>query len=70
LRLRLPRGEAQVQFILTPNGEVRDVQAVSATHPAFARSAVQAVSALRCAAQGQEVRVTVPFAFNLRDTLD
>lgn len=70
LRLRLPRGDAQVQFILTPGGEVRDVRAVSASHPAFARSAVQAVGALRCAAAGEEVIVTVPFTFNLRDAGD
>ena len=70
LRLRLPRGEAQVQFILTPLGEVRDVRAVSASHPAFARSAVQAVGALRCAATGEEVVVTVPFTYNLRDAGD
>jgi TonB family protein len=70
LRLRLPRGDAQVQFILTPGGEVRDVRAVSASHPAFARSAVQAVGALRCAAAGEEVIVTVPFTYTLRDAGD
>jgi TonB family protein len=70
LRLRLPRGEAQVQFILTPLGEVRDVRAISASHPAFARSAVQAVGALRCSATGEEVVVTVPFTYNLRDAGD
>lgn len=65
-RLGLEEGNALVQFTLGTNGEVRDPKAVSASHPAFARNSIRIVSEYKCAGQGRDVVVQVPFAYKLQ----
>jgi len=64
-RAGLERGEAVIQFTLSPSGEIKNVRAVKSTHPIFARAASKIVSEYTCAGQGQEVTVTVPFSYKM-----
>jgi periplasmic protein TonB len=64
-RQGLEKGEVTVQFTLTASGEVRDVRAIRATHPIFARNSVRLVGEYKCQGQGRDVVVTVPFSYKL-----
>lgn len=64
-RQGLEKGEVTVQFTLTANGEVRDVRAIRASHPIFARNSVRLVGEYKCQGQGRDVVVTVPFSYKL-----
>jgi protein TonB len=65
VRLGLEKGEAVIQFTLSPTGEVRDVRAVRSTHPVFARNSIRIVGEYKCQGQGHEVLVQVPFGYRL-----
>ena len=65
VRLGLEKGEAVIQFTLSPTGEVRDVRAVRSTHPVFARNSIRIVGEYKCQGQGREVLVQVPFGYRL-----
>jgi protein TonB len=65
IRQGLDKGEAVIQFTLTASGEIKDVKTVRATHPIFARNSARIVSEYKCAGQGQDVVVTVPFGYKL-----
>lgn len=65
IRLGIERGDALIQFTLTPGGEIRDVRALRASHPVFARNSIRIVDEYKCAGQGREVTVTVPFSYRL-----
>ena len=62
-RLGIEEGEALVQFTLGANGEIRDIKAVRASHPAFAENSIRLVSAFKCTGRGGDVTVQVPFAY-------
>jgi len=64
-RQGLDKGEAEIQFTLTANGEIKDVKAVRATHPIFARNSIRIVSEYKCQGQGRDVVVRVPFGYKL-----
>jgi protein TonB len=64
-RQGIERGEATIQFTLTPSGEVKDIKAIRSTHQIFARNSIRIVSEYKCQGQGREVTVTVPFAYRL-----
>ena len=55
-RLGLERGDAVIQFTLTPAGEIKDVKELSASHPIFARSSIRIVQEYRCEGQDRDVR--------------
>lgn len=65
IRQGLDKGEAVIQFTLSAAGEIKDVKVVRSTHPIFARNSVRIVSEYKCAGQGQDVVVTVPFGYKL-----
>ena len=65
LRQGLEKGEALVQFTLSPEGEVKNIKALRASHPIFARNSVRIVGEYKCQGQGREVVVTVPFGYKL-----
>ncbi len=65
IRQGLERGDALVQFTLSPNGEIRDVKAIRASHPTFARASTRIVGEYKCQGQGREVIVQVPFSYKL-----
>ena len=62
-RAGLEEGNALIQFTLGPSGEVKDVKALTASHPAFARSSMRIVAEYKCAGHGRDIRVEVPFAY-------
>jgi protein TonB len=62
-RAGLDSGSALIQFTLTTSGEIKDVTALKASHPAFAQGAMKIVSEYKCTGQGREVLVHVPFTF-------
>ena len=64
-RQGLERGEALIQFTLGPNGEMKGVRALSASHPVFARNSIRIVGEYKCQGQGREVLVQVPFRYKL-----
>ena len=64
-RQGIEKGEALIQFTLTANGEVKDVKALRATHPIFARNSIRIVGEYKCQGQGRDVIVQVPFGYKL-----
>lgn len=65
IRQGIEKGDALVQFTLSASGEIRDVKALRASHPIFARASVRIVNEYKCQGQGREVVVQVPFSYKL-----
>ncbi len=65
LRAGLEKGEVLMQFTLGPGGEVKNIKALRASHPIFARAATKIVEEYTCQGQGQDVLVQVPFSYKL-----
>lgn len=65
VRQGIDKGEALIQFTVTASGEVKDVKALQASHPIFARSSIRIVSTYKCQGQGRDVVVQVPFGYRL-----
>ena len=63
LRAGIERGEAVMQFTLTANGEIRDIKTLRASNPIFARNSARIIALYKCAGQGREVVVNVPFGY-------
>jgi periplasmic protein TonB len=64
-RAGLEKGEVLVQFTLGAGGEVKNIKALRASHPIFARAAMKIVEEYTCQGQGHEVVVQVPFSYKL-----
>ena len=64
-RLGLEKGDALIQFTLTASGEIKDIKALRASHPSFARNSIRIVGEYKCAGQGRDVIVQVPFGYKL-----
>ena len=64
-RLGIERGDATIQFTLTPSGEIKDIKALRASNQIFARNSIRLVGEYKCQGQGREVTVTVPFSYKL-----
>ena len=62
-RLGLEEGDALIQFTLGANGEIKDIKAIRASHPAFAENSIRLVGAFKCTGRGSDVAVQVPFAY-------
>ena len=62
-RLGLEEGSVVVRFTLDPQGEIKDVKALSSSHAAFEKASIKTVSAYKCAGQGREITVQVPFLY-------
>jgi protein TonB len=62
-RAGLEEGSALIQFTLGANGEVKDITALRASHPAFAKGGMRLVAEYKCAGQGVDITVQVPFIF-------
>jgi protein TonB len=65
IRQGLEKGEALIQFTLTASGEIKDIKALRASHPIFARNSIRIVGEYKCQGQGRDVIVTVPFGYKL-----
>lgn len=66
LRRGLEQGDALIQFTLTADGVIKDVQAVRASHAIFARNSIRIVGEYKCRGQGHDVVVQVPFGYRLQ----
>ena len=62
-RLGLEEGDALIQFTLGANGDIRDIKAVRASHPAFAENSIRLVGSFKCTGRGADVPVQVAFAY-------
>lgn len=60
-------GEALIEFVVAPNGQVQDAKVVQSTHRIFNNVALNAVRRLECIGSGQAIRVQAPFSFNLME---
>ncbi|WP_321857481.1 energy transducer TonB [Paraburkholderia tropica] len=58
-------GDVTVEFTVGPDGHVINVRVTQPADPLLNRAAMDAVRRFHCIAQGQSVRVQVPFSFNL-----
>jgi len=65
-RQGIEKGEALIQFTLSPTGEVKNITVISASHQIFARNSVRIVGEYKCQGQGREVTVQVPFGYKLQ----
>ncbi len=66
IRQGIDRGEVTIQFTVGPNGEVKDVKAISASNQIFARNSIRIVeSDFKCLGQGRDITVRVPFVYKL-----
>jgi len=58
-------GDVVVAFTVGTDGNVKDLRVTTSAAPVLDRAAENAVRQFHCIAQGQEVRVQVPFSFKL-----
>jgi protein TonB len=58
-------GNVVVEFTVSKDGVLKDLTIVKSAHAVLDRAAENAVKQFSCVAQGEDVRVQVPFAFNL-----
>ncbi len=65
-RQGIEKGEALIQFTLSPTGEVKNITVIRASHQIFARNSVRIVGEYKCQGQGREVTVQVPFGYKLQ----
>ena len=65
-RQGIEKGEALIQFTLSPAGEIKNITVLRATHQIFARNSVRIVGEYKCQGQGREVTVQVPFGYKLQ----
>ncbi|MEO8924267.1 MAG: energy transducer TonB [Caldimonas sp.] len=64
-RKGIERGEATMEFIVTAAGEIKDVRAVNATNPIFARNSARLIAAYKCVGQGKDISVHQIFSYKL-----
>ncbi len=65
IRQGIDKGDALIQFTLTASGEIKDIKALRASNPIFARNSIRIVGEYKCQGQGRDVIVQVPFGYKL-----
>src|SRR5437867_742992 len=60
-------GEVVVQFVIGPNGEIKNPTIVKSTNRIFNNAAMDGASLLKCVGQGREILVQWPIGFKLGD---
>jgi len=65
IRQGIEKGEALIEFTVTPSGAIKDAHAVSSSNPIFARNSLRIIGEYRCQGRGQDVVVRVPFSYKL-----
>ena len=63
LRAGIEKGEAVMQFTLSPAGDIKDIRTVRSTNPIFARNSTRIINSFKCAGQGQDITVNVTFGY-------
>ena len=62
-RVGVDSGDVKVEFVVTPNGDVRDARVVSSTDRLLNRGSLESVRRFRCEGQGRDVRVEVEIRY-------
>jgi len=65
IRQGIEKGEARIQFTLTAGGELKDIKVIGQSHAIFGRASAKVVGEYKCAGQGRDVTVIVPFAYKV-----
>lgn len=65
VELNLKQGSVVLEFTLTSEGQITNVTAVESSHPVFVQAATDIISKYQCRGLGRDVRVRVPFKFQL-----
>lgn len=60
-------GNVLIEFTVAGDGSIKDIDVKSTTDRIFNSVSINAVRQFKCNAQGQDLRVTVPFVFKLVD---
>ncbi|MBA2689797.1 MAG: TonB family protein [Burkholderiales bacterium] len=60
-------GEVLVQFVIGPNGEIKNPSILKSSHRVFNAAALEGVKLLKCAGQGHDVPVNWEIGFKLPD---
>ncbi|AJY40519.1 energy transducer TonB [Burkholderia humptydooensis] len=58
-------GDVTIEFVVDAQGHITNERVAQSADPVLDRAAFNAVRQFKCLAQGQPVRVQVPFSFNL-----
>ena len=66
VRQGIDEGDALIQFTLTASGEIKDIKAIRASNPIFARNSIRIVAQYKCEGRGRDETVTVPFGYKLQ----
>jgi protein TonB len=64
-RKGVEKGEATMEWIVTPSGEIKDVKVLNATNPIFAKNSAHLISSYKCVGQGRDVVVRQVFSYKL-----
>jgi len=64
-RKGIEKGEATMEWVVTASGEIKDLKAVNATNPIFAKNSVRLISSYKCVGQGRDVVVRQVFSYKL-----
>ena len=65
LELNLRKGSAVLEFTLTYEGKITNITAVEASHPIFVQTATDIITRYQCRGLGRDIRLRVPFNFEL-----
>lgn len=66
-RAGIEHGEVALQFVVGPNGEIKNTTITSSTNRMFNDAALEAAAMLKCAGQGRDVTVSWGVVFKLAD---
>ncbi|WDD91099.1 energy transducer TonB [Burkholderia sp. FERM BP-3421] len=58
-------GDVMIEFVVDAEGNITNERVAQSADPVLDRAAYNTVKRFKCVAQGQSVRVQVPFSFNL-----
>ncbi|WP_157225881.1 energy transducer TonB, partial [Burkholderia humptydooensis] len=58
-------GDVTIEFVVDAEGNITNERVAQSADPVLDRAAYNTVKRFKCVAQGQAVRVQVPFSFNL-----
>lgn len=67
VELNLKQGSVVLEFTLTSEGQITNITAIESSHPVFTQAATDIINKYQCRGLGRDIRVRVPFEFQLSD---
>src|SRR5438309_1910898 len=64
-RQGLDKGDAVIEFTLTPAGEIKNVKTIRASNAIFARASIRIIGEYKCVGQAQDVIVKQEFSYKI-----